>query len=303
MGTQAGNRRKRAGMRGNGQAGGNGVAERRGRRRAATRVARAVMLAVGIAALAAAGVWLALEWAPEAGWQSIRDEYVMDGGSGSDNGSDGATGGSEANGDGSAGQQSNGIDWDALLARNGDVRAWLRVGNTPIDYPVVQGGTNGQDGSWYLRHDLDGNWTVPGTLLIDEDSSVDSGSVMIYGHHLGDTGKMFASLYDMYKQERFDTVGDAELLLPDGSTRTYEPVMCMSVDKEWEPAQRYVFDSTEDMRAWLADEMLPEATATASDAEGKIGEAEQTLVLVTCTSNTSGQRWRTLLVMTCSDLA
>ena len=34
------------------------------------------------------------------------------------------------------------IDWDSLLKRNSDVKAWIQIPDTKVNYPVLQGETN-----------------------------------------------------------------------------------------------------------------------------------------------------------------
>ena len=82
------------------------------------------------------------------------------------------------------------IDWDALPA---SVVAWVRVPDTTVDYPIVQGRPESPD--FYLTHDVDSERSAWGAPYIDAwcAQGVDSPLVIVYGHHMSD-GTMFAPL-------------------------------------------------------------------------------------------------------------
>lgn len=83
------------------------------------------------------------------------------------------------------------VDFDALLAQNPDVKAWLYSEGTTINYVVAQS----SDNDYYLRRFLDGTYSTGGTLFIDWMCGGDfsSRNTVIYGHNMHD-GSMFASL-------------------------------------------------------------------------------------------------------------
>ncbi|MFR1174787.1 MAG: hypothetical protein ACLSEA_14945 [Thomasclavelia ramosa] len=43
------------------------------------------------------------------------------------------------------------IDFEALLARNSDVKGWIDIPDTKVSYPIVQGETN----DTYIHSDID----------------------------------------------------------------------------------------------------------------------------------------------------
>lgn len=124
-----------------------------------------------------------------------------------------------------AADEENGASFEELLAINSDVKAWVTLDNTAIDYPVVQGETN----FTYINTDVYGDFALAGSIFLD--SSVDGEFrdqySLLYGHHM-ENSKMFGDL-DLYKDEAFfraNTTGT--LILPD---RTYhlETVACLLV--------------------------------------------------------------------------
>lgn len=111
--------------------------------------------------------------------------------------------------------EENSVSFEELLAINPDVKAWLTLDGTAIDYPVLQGETNFS----YINTDVFGNFALAGSIFLDSDLS---GAFrdqynLLYGHHM-ENSKMFGDL-DLYKDEKFfreNTTGT--LILPD---RTY----------------------------------------------------------------------------------
>ena len=95
--------------------------------------------------------------------------------------------------------EQNDTDWSqGMLAVNPDYKGWLTVYGTTATGPVVQGETN----DTYLRTDIYGEHSIPGTLFLDERCDTKQhGNLIIYGHKMND-GTMFGSL-DKFKDEEF----------------------------------------------------------------------------------------------------
>ena len=76
---------------------------------------------------------------------------------------------------------------------------WLKIDDTIIDYPVMQG----SDNEFFLSHNLEGNEDRAGALFMDCACDVVHGSdnYIIYGHHLT-SGRMFSSLEE-YESEKY----------------------------------------------------------------------------------------------------
>ena len=92
-----------------------------------------------------------------------------------------------------------GVTFEEILKVNPDVRAWLTLEDTGIDYPVVQG----EDNFEYLNKDVFGNFALAGSLFLDNRNSGDftDSYSLIYGHHM-DANAMFGGL-DHYCEETF----------------------------------------------------------------------------------------------------
>ena len=100
--------------------------------------------------------------------------------------------------------------YSALHEENNDLFGWIRIEDTPIDYPVmyIQG-----DSDYYLRRDFYGDYLISGVPFIDGDCPEDGNFFLIYGHHMKN-GTMFGTLplysekeyWESHKTVRFDTL-------------------------------------------------------------------------------------------------
>ncbi len=92
-------------------------------------------------------------------------------------------------------------DLAALGEINPDVMGWLRLEDTVIDYPLVQG----EDNSHYLTHLFTGEENKIGSLFLDYRAAPDFSDrcTAIYGHHMKD-GTMFTSLTRYRAQDYYD---------------------------------------------------------------------------------------------------
>lgn len=88
-----------------------------------------------------------------------------------------------------------------LFEQNQDMAAWLVVGGTVMDYPVMQT----EDEEYYLYRDFYGNDDEAGCLILDTDSLLYDESVstnlIIHGHNMK-AGTMFGGL-DEYREEEY----------------------------------------------------------------------------------------------------
>lgn len=110
--------------------------------------------------------------------------------------------------------EEEGPGFEELLAVNPDVRAWLTMDNTNIDYPILQGESNLS----YINKDVYGDFALSGSIFLDSLNTPDFSDPynLLYGHHM-DGGRMFGDL-DKYKDEKFFDKNDSgTLLLPDRS--------------------------------------------------------------------------------------
>jgi len=183
-------------------------------------------------------------------------------------------------------------NWRQLLEENDEIGAWVCVEGTDIDLPVMT--CTHHDGSYYLCHDLWGNYAFEGVPFLDHRCEPQAMHRLVYGHRLS-MGGQFSELQKAYEQEVFSTLGTCHWHLPDGSATALRPAFSLSVDMWFEDIQRFDFSSVDDLRAWLK-ELYGQATARSDDCESLISQAASALTLVTCSSDYGHREWRTLVV-------
>lgn len=113
------------------------------------------------------------------------------------------------------------IDWDGLLARNKDVKAWIQIPDTNVNYPVLQGETN----DTYIHSDIDGNELNAGCIFIaseNQEPFVDLNTV-IYGHNMKN-GSMFNNIKSYTEQDFANKHPYVYIYLPDGTVSQYKVV-------------------------------------------------------------------------------
>lgn len=120
------------------------------------------------------------------------------------------------------------IDFDALLADNEDVVGWIYCPDTPINYPVAQG----EDNNEYLRHDLNGNYLVSGTIFVDYRNGPvgEDLNYVIYGHNMKNQ-TMFGTILKYKQQSYYDEHPVLYYLTPERDYKL-EPIAGLVVSTE-----------------------------------------------------------------------
>lgn len=91
------------------------------------------------------------------------------------------------------------LDLVTLTIYNDEAVGWLKVDDTPIDYPVMK--SSEDDPEYYLHRDFDRSYSFSGCLFIGEHCNTESNVFVIYGHNMNN-GSMFGQL-DYYADESF----------------------------------------------------------------------------------------------------
>lgn len=80
-----------------------------------------------------------------------------------------------------------------LVKINPDIKAWINISNTRIDYPVLQPPSD--DRNYYLTHNYKKEYSQYGSIFIDSicSAGTDSKNIILHGHHMKN-GEMFANI-------------------------------------------------------------------------------------------------------------
>lgn len=100
-----------------------------------------------------------------------------------------------------------------LVQARKDYRAWIKIDETNIDYPVMQS----NDDLYYANHDIDGNVSLTGAIYMAADNASDLSDdyIVIYGHHM-DNGAMFGDLERFLDKDFFDSNDGGKFVFSDG---------------------------------------------------------------------------------------
>lgn len=124
------------------------------------------------------------------------------------------------------------VDFSELKAINSEVKGWIQVGGTNINYPFVQ--TN--DNSYYLTHSLDKSGNYAGWIFMDyrnNASNFDTNTI-IYGH-----GRLDKSMFGSLKN----------ILSDDWLSNTDNYIVKLSTESEntlWQVFSVYMIPNTND---------------------------------------------------------
>lgn len=101
--------------------------------------------------------------------------------------------------------------YKSLYNLNNDLIGWIKIDDTNIDGPVMQGADN----EYYLNHDFDRKEDKAGCFFLDCGCEIvnRNDNLIIYGHHLS-SGQMFSKLsayeseayYEKHPYIQFDTI-------------------------------------------------------------------------------------------------
>ncbi len=113
-----------------------------------------------------------------------------------------------------------------LQAINADVRGWLTIDDTHIDYPVVQGETD----LTYINMDVYGEFSLSGSIFLSCLNSSDFSDAynLVYGHHM-DNGGMFGDVVEFVEADYFESHATGTLYLP-GETYSITIFACVECD-------------------------------------------------------------------------
>ncbi len=173
------------------------------------------------------------------------------------------------------------IDFETLWAQNEDIIGWITISDTEIDYPVLQ---DPEDDSFYLHHDIDGNYSYTGSIYMELANRKDftDFNTVLYGHNML-YGTMFTQLHKFEDQGFFDKHRTFTLYLPDRElTYTIFAVRRITNDH-----LLYLYDiqNPEDCSRYIEDCLTQNLAAYPVDKEFSLGTEDRLLTLSTCTGN------------------
>lgn len=181
------------------------------------------------------------------------------------------------------------VDFELLHEQNPDICAWLEIEGTDISYPVLKSEEAGD--SMYLDHDSQKNYSVSGSLFIDEYNSADFDDPVsvIYGHHMK-SGEYFGNLQSYYQDaEGFEKYSEMTLYLPE-EKRVYQVFAAVPYSKI-HILYNYDFASEMDFYVFFDRVFDVRALTANTDRDNYPEFGQKVLILSTCLEGDNTQRY------------
>ena len=181
----------------------------------------------------------------------------------------------------------NPIDFPSLKAEHPDIYAWVTIPDTGVNHPIVQSAT---DDNYYLYHDLDGNYTIYGSVFTQSMNATDFSDpvTIVYGHHT-DNGTMFSDLRNFTDKDYFDAHEEMYIYTP-GHILTYRIISAYEYDN------RHIMNSFDfsdpQMRQDYFASVLSPTSMQVNVREGATLSVDDKIVqLSTCVEGNSASRY------------
>lgn len=175
--------------------------------------------------------------------------------------------------------------WE-LQKLNPEVRAWVSVYGTNIDYPVCQS----EDIDKYLNTDAKGEHSLSGALFLEPEAAPDFSdfATFIHGHHM-DHDVMFGQITDFKEQSFFDEHRYGNLFV-ENQDRGIEFICCLQADAYDATVYRSGKMTRDEGIAYL-DHLRKQSCCK---REVELGKNDSIVLLTTC--STAATNARTILV-------
>ena len=164
------------------------------------------------------------------------------------------------------------VDFDTLYKENSDIIAWIYSKDTPINNPIVKA----DDNSFYLRRDINGKYSIAGTLFMDyrNESDFSDNNTIIYGHNMNND-TMFGSITEYRKQEYFENHPKMYILTPQ---KEYKVKLIAGATVE-STAHFYDLPLGDDRKEKFITELIGKSTF---DTEYNYSSLDRYIILSTC---------------------
>lgn len=191
------------------------------------------------------------------------------------------------------------IDFELLRGVNKDIYAWLYMGYSTQEYPVLQ---NSGDDSYYLHRDVYGAYSAAGSLFTESfynSVNFDDPCTVIYGHNMG-SGAMFGNLERTIPYLDLNNAEDEQNYLTvytPSAVRIYR-ILCAGTFSEKHLLYTYDFSDEGDFSDFFSElESYPEGGYYA--CEDRVPEyGDQLLILSTCHRLRTAHRYLAVAVLT-----
>ena len=169
------------------------------------------------------------------------------------------------------------VSFDKLKEINNEVKGWLKVEGTSVDYPYVKTSNN----TFYLSHSFDKSKNIAGWIFQDyRNDDINDKNTIIYGHDRSDR-LMFGSLKDTLKKEWFDNKANHIITLSTEYVNSLWQIFSIYTIPNTNDYIKINFSSNEEFNDFLT--LIKNRSIY--DFETDIVETDKILTLSTCYKN------------------
>ena len=174
------------------------------------------------------------------------------------------------------------FDWEKLKQINGDFVGWIRLDDSTVDYPFVQG----TDNEYYLKHLFDGTYNNSGCVFMDVNNNRDFSdkNTILYAHNMKN-GTMFASI-EKYKDASYYDGHKVIHIYTEAATYDVYPVAGIVTDGQ-DDYVRTSFNDDNDFMSYV-NRFVSSSTFT---SEQSIETTDRMIMLSTCNYDRSDGRY------------
>lgn len=178
-------------------------------------------------------------------------------------------------------RQISSINFPALQETYPNVKGWLTIPDTGIDYPILQSGE--AEPEYYLKRNYRGEADANGSLFLQWNCDVLEGqNLVIYGHNMN-SGAMFGNL-ERYTDPAYCRIHPDIFLQHAQGMEVYQVVAVLKADASMFPFQQVKFTEPDALEAYL------QQAKSLSLFETENSTAAKALTLVTCSYEWQGAR-------------
>ncbi len=174
------------------------------------------------------------------------------------------------------------FDWESLKSMNSDFVGWIRMDDSTVDYPFVQG----SDNDYYLRHLFTGQYNNSGCVFMDVSNNSDFSdkNTVLYAHNMKN-GTMFAAI-EKFKDASYYDSHKVIHIYTESMTYDLYPVAGILTDGQ-DDYVRTSFSDDEDFMSYV-NYFVSNTTFT---SEQTIESTDRMVMLSTCNYDTEDGRY------------
>ena len=176
---------------------------------------------------------------------------------------------------------------EELVEMNPDVRGWITIDDTHIDYPVVQG----KDNTEYLNKDVMGGFSLAGAIFLSAKNKEDFSDAfnMLYGHHI-EGGAMFTDVLEFKDASFFKNHKEGTLWYPEGAPGKADRIEIFALVEESADNMRIFGDPTQVSPQELPGYVGYIRSLATNDRDTDISSDDRIIALSTCEDAVSFKR-------------